>query len=121
MKCYIDGNELCIVGLGFDNLQASEAIFIKLTNQQVENITLFQRKDACLGKVRSTIGMPSLILSLLDATIINEEADMTYPGKKVYLLHSPKFKYVGEGMIIPEYRPIFERLEDGTVILKSVD
>ncbi len=31
LKCFIDGNALCIVGNNFINLQESEAVFIDLT------------------------------------------------------------------------------------------
>jgi len=37
-KCHIDGNCLCIVGSGFINLAESDAVFIELTEDQVNEI-----------------------------------------------------------------------------------
>ena len=38
MKCFIDGNCLCIVNNDFINIQESEAVFIKLTTEQIKEI-----------------------------------------------------------------------------------
>ncbi len=38
MKCFIDGNQLCIVNDDFVNLQESDAVFIPLTKKQIGDI-----------------------------------------------------------------------------------
>lgn len=38
LKCFIDGNCLCIVGEKFINLQESDAVFIGLTSEQDDKI-----------------------------------------------------------------------------------
>lgn len=38
MKCYLDGNALCIVNEDFEDLQVSPAVFIILNKQQIKEI-----------------------------------------------------------------------------------
>ena len=38
MKCFIDGNQLCVVKDDFVNLQESPAFFIELIEEQIEKI-----------------------------------------------------------------------------------
>ena len=38
LSCFMDGNALCVVGPGFECLQESEAVFLELTEAQLERI-----------------------------------------------------------------------------------
>lgn len=38
LKCFIDGNALCIVNKDFEDLMKSEAVFIELNEKQIEEI-----------------------------------------------------------------------------------
>lgn len=38
LKCFLDGNALCITQEDFVNLQESEAVFIELTPEKIEEI-----------------------------------------------------------------------------------
>ena len=43
--CYLDGDNLCITRKDFIDLQASSAVFIPLTSQQIDRIKELQRCD----------------------------------------------------------------------------
>lgn len=38
LKCFIDGNALCITTENFINLQESDAVFVELTSKQIREI-----------------------------------------------------------------------------------
>ena len=49
MKCFIDGNQLCIVRDDFINLQESSAVFIKISKKKIKEIEALEKeeKDVC--------------------------------------------------------------------------
>ncbi len=38
LRCFIDGNALCIVKEDFVNIQVSEIVFVDLTSEQIKEI-----------------------------------------------------------------------------------
>jgi hypothetical protein len=44
LRCFLDGNALCVVGENFINLQESEAIFIALKSKDRQKIVEFERR-----------------------------------------------------------------------------
>ena len=47
VKCFIDGNALCIVNDDFINLQESSAVFIDLNEKEIKLISDFIKKKEC--------------------------------------------------------------------------
>lgn len=45
LRCFLDGNALCIVKKGFVDPHESEAIFIRLSDQEIKLIQTFGEKD----------------------------------------------------------------------------
>lgn len=41
LRCFLDGNCLCIVKKGFINLQESDAVFIELSDKEIESVQAF--------------------------------------------------------------------------------
>ena len=46
LRCYVDGDELCIVKKDFVDLQESDAIFIPLTTVQILTLKTFKEQKS---------------------------------------------------------------------------
>lgn len=56
LKCFLDGNALCIVKDDFVNLQESDAMFVELTQAQIETIKKLMNKIDPERKLNDSLG-----------------------------------------------------------------